>query len=371
MTRRLSAPDDLLQVVVEGGEEDIEDGVGVGGGGAMSLEANMKAETDNGHKSRSFRNKVFAIVVILLLNVLTLYAFTSLTNVHKYNQMLRQASVRESRLHSSMITSELALSTQLNNTQDELQQVRRELRQAVEQYRKLFEELEIVSRNLQQENHRNNNNEGEREQGDDMKSRQVARDLVERLASFEEDPYNGWMLQMRQTLPVELREYVTPRKLPLGWNPSLSTDSMMSSVGHACVAAREDIESFMSYEVGKLCPDDDNLAQKLLLEGCEPLPRRRYLFTRPTDAICLSLISPCNCFLYYFLNIIMVMVVPLLLSPSSESMSCFLEALLQPSMDLWLLLCMLRHSFLGIKISFDLSRSLEIIIFSSIHPPSL
>lgn len=247
----------------------------------MSLEANMKAETDNGHKSRSFRNKVFAIVVILLLNVLTLYAFTTLTNVHKYNHMLRQASVRESRLHSSMITSELALSTQLNNTHDELQQVRRELRQAVEQYRKLFEELDSVSRIFQQESHgSNNNNEGEQreqEQGDDTKSRQAAvRDLVERLATFEEDPYHGWILQKRQTLPAELREYVTPRKLPLGWNPSLNTDSMMSSVGHACVAAQEDIERFMSYEVGKLCPDDDNLAQKLLLEGCEPLPRRRY-----------------------------------------------------------------------------------------------
>ena len=286
MTRRLSAPDDLLQVVVEGGgEEDIEEGVG--GGGGMSLEANMKAETDNGHKSRSFRNKVFAIVVILLLNVLTLYAFTTLTNVHKYNQMLRQASVRESRMHSSMITSELALSTQLNNTHDELQQVRRELRQAVEQYRKLFEELDSVYRIFQQENHGNNNNEGEREQqqGDDTKSQQAVRDLVERLATFEEDPYHGWILQKRQTLPAELREYVTPRKLPLGWNPSLNTDSMMSSVGHACVAAQEDIERFMSYEVGKLCPDDDNLAQKLLLEGCEPLPRRRYVFTRASNAI--------------------------------------------------------------------------------------
>ena len=301
MTRRLSAPDDLLQVVVGGEEDDIEEGVG----GGMSLEANMKAETDNGQKSRSFRNKVFAIVVILLLNVLTLYAFTTLTNVHKYNQMLRQASVRESRLHSSMITSELALSTQLNNTHDELQQVRRELRQAVEQYRKLFEELDSFTRNFQQENHRNNNNEGEQEQGDDMKNPQAVRDLVERLATFEEDPYHGWILQKRQTLPAELREYVTPRKLPLGWNPSLNTDSMMSSVGHACVAAQEDIERFMSYEVGKLCPDDDNLAQKLLLEGCEPLPRRRYVFTQAMPSPTF-LISSCNWYLYLFicLNII-------------------------------------------------------------------
>lgn len=92
---------------------------------------------------------------------------------------------------------------------------------------------------------------------------------------FQIDPYHRWMLDRRDRLPQELREYVAPKKLQFGWNPALKSDSLTASVGHACVANMEDITKFMDYEVGKVCPDDDDLAQKLLLEGCEPLPRRR------------------------------------------------------------------------------------------------
>jgi hypothetical protein len=93
--------------------------------------------------------------------------------------------------------------------------------------------------------------------------------------SIEKDPYHRWMLDRRNALPAELREYVAPRKLPNGFNAALHSDHVMATVGQACVANIEDITKFMTYEVGKVCPDDDNLAQKLLLAGCEPLPRRR------------------------------------------------------------------------------------------------
>jgi len=41
------------------------------------------------------------------------------------------------------------------------------------------------------------------------------------------------------------------------------SDSLTTSVGHACVANMEHITVFMNYKVGKVCPDDDDLAQKL------------------------------------------------------------------------------------------------------------
>jgi hypothetical protein len=52
---------------------------------------------------------------------------------------------------------------------------------------------------------------------------------------------------------------------------------MVLNVGHGCVANKELLDKFMNYEVGGVCPDDDDLAQKLMGSGCEPLPRRRYL----------------------------------------------------------------------------------------------
>ncbi|KAL2940995.1 putative methyltransferase PMT21 [Bienertia sinuspersici] len=39
----------------------------------------------------------------------------------------------------------------------------------------------------------------------------------------------------------------------------------------------EDLEEYMDYDVGSYCKDDWNLAQKLMLHGCDPLPRRRCL----------------------------------------------------------------------------------------------
>lgn len=66
---------------------------------------------------------------------------------------------------------------------------------------------------------------------------------------------------------------------------------------------------------------------------------------------------------------VMVMVVPLLLSPISESMSCFLEAILAPSMDHRFIALHVAPLFSGIKILCDLSHSsLDSIFFSSIHP---
>lgn len=50
---------------------------------------------------------------------------------------------------------------------------------------------------------------------------------------------------------------------------------MVASVGHSCEKSVDLLSQYMSYRVSGPCPDDWSLAQKLILRGCEPLPRRR------------------------------------------------------------------------------------------------
>ena len=50
---------------------------------------------------------------------------------------------------------------------------------------------------------------------------------------------------------------------------------MVPSVGHTCEKNSDLLSQFMNYKVFGACPDDWSVAQKLILKGCEPLPRRR------------------------------------------------------------------------------------------------
>ena len=52
---------------------------------------------------------------------------------------------------------------------------------------------------------------------------------------------------------------------------------MVSAVGHSCERSPDLLSQYMSYKVFDRCPDDWSLGQKLILRGCEPLPRRRCL----------------------------------------------------------------------------------------------
>ncbi|XP_030553722.1 probable methyltransferase At1g29790 [Rhodamnia argentea] len=76
-------------------------------------------------------------------------------------------------------------------------------------------------------------------------------------------------------LPDELKLAVGPHKLPLGHSPRVGSDVVHPPVGAACLRFKEELAQYMSYDVGGECPTDDVFAQRLLLKGCEPLPRRR------------------------------------------------------------------------------------------------
>lgn len=79
----------------------------------------------------------------------------------------------------------------------------------------------------------------------------------------------------RPTIANELKEFLNPHPLPLGKDSRTGITEMVASVGHSCEKSVDLLSQFMSYKVNGLCPDDWSLAQKLILQGCEPLPRRR------------------------------------------------------------------------------------------------
>ncbi|XP_020090980.1 uncharacterized protein LOC109711989 [Ananas comosus] len=74
---------------------------------------------------------------------------------------------------------------------------------------------------------------------------------------------------------AELKLAVGPHKLPLGYTANLGADELYPTLGTACRRFQDELEQYMRYDVGGECPPDDVFAQRLMLKGCEPLPRRR------------------------------------------------------------------------------------------------
>ncbi|KAJ3692535.1 hypothetical protein LUZ60_012885 [Juncus effusus] len=56
-----------------------------------------------------------------------------------------------------------------------------------------------------------------------------------------------------------------------------NTNKTYNTIGHTCVLMKNDLEKYMSYDIGTYCADDWDLGQRLMLNGCDPLPRRRCL----------------------------------------------------------------------------------------------
>ncbi|PON83160.1 S-adenosyl-L-methionine-dependent methyltransferase [Trema orientale] len=76
-------------------------------------------------------------------------------------------------------------------------------------------------------------------------------------------------------LPSEFLAYTSGQLLPFGYSTNFDSDTIFPPVGLSCTRFPGELRRYMSYQVNGSCPDDELLAQKLLLKGCEPLPRRR------------------------------------------------------------------------------------------------
>ncbi|CAN6478968.1 unnamed protein product [Victoria cruziana] len=175
-------------------------------------------------KARSFFGNVCLLLLcILLTNLITLSLFSS-------DSPFRQSA------------SSLAAS--LSRAEGEIARLRSEIRSAVSTSEKLLQELGAFASRFHD-----------------------AATIPSRPAVRDDSP----------DLPREYLQFVSAQKLPLGQNPNFGSDHILPPVGRACDRLTDDLARYMNYTVGGPCPDDEILAQRLLLKGCEPLPRRRCL----------------------------------------------------------------------------------------------
>uniref|UniRef100_A0A0R0J672 Methyltransferase type 11 domain-containing protein n=2 Tax=Glycine max TaxID=3847 RepID=A0A0R0J672_SOYBN len=79
----------------------------------------------------------------------------------------------------------------------------------------------------------------------------------------------------------EIRKYVRIKPNRLGKQNFMGENASFTSIGHTCFAMKEELEEYMDYDVGEICNDDWKLAQKLMVHGCDPLPRRRCFSRSP------------------------------------------------------------------------------------------
>ncbi|KAJ6762715.1 F22F7.17 PROTEIN [Salix purpurea] len=75
----------------------------------------------------------------------------------------------------------------------------------------------------------------------------------------------------------EIRKYITPKENRVGNMNIYGTERIYNTIGHACVLMKKELEEYMDYDIGSYCKDDWSLSQKLMVNGCDPLPRRRCL----------------------------------------------------------------------------------------------
>lgn len=98
-------------------------------------------------------------------------------------------------------------------------------------------------------------------------------------------PEEDGIREMPSDLPPEFFAATSPKKLPLGFSRNFNSDKIFPPIGSPCTLFTEDLSRYMTYEVNGSCPDDELLAQKLLLRGCEPLPRRRCRPAAPKEYV--------------------------------------------------------------------------------------
>ncbi|XP_057793807.1 probable methyltransferase At1g29790 [Salvia miltiorrhiza] len=97
-----------------------------------------------------------------------------------------------------------------------------------------------------------------------------------KLAQMEKDLLGYESIDLsKPNIANELKEFLNRHQLPLGKDSRTGITEMVASVGHSCEKSTDLLSEFMGYKVNGLCPDDWSLGQKLILQGCEPLPRRR------------------------------------------------------------------------------------------------
>ncbi|KVI02615.1 uncharacterized protein LOC112513040 [Cynara cardunculus var. scolymus] len=88
---------------------------------------------------------------------------------------------------------------------------------------------------------------------------------------------------------IELSEKVLhytnpkPNRLPDGKKNFMDLEAINPSIGLGCTRMTANLDRYSTYKPYSNCPDDSEFAQKLILRGCDPLPRRRCFSRSPPN----------------------------------------------------------------------------------------
>lgn len=183
-------------------------------------------------QAATMRAKLKILLLVITTNIITIYLFTG-SSGQKLAQYTPHIRLWES---DSLVRKLSSTQAQLKQAQGQVSDLHRRLITTNSLLDKLMSELGLIH--------------GDRSKPEDL---------------------DGW----RDELSGELKLAVGPHKLPFGFTPNLGSDELYPSLGGACRNFPDELAQYMTYEVSGECPSDDVIAQRLLLKGCEPLPRRR------------------------------------------------------------------------------------------------
>nr|GEV78914.1 putative S-adenosyl-L-methionine-dependent methyltransferase [Tanacetum cinerariifolium] len=102
--------------------------------------------------------------------------------------------------------------------------------------------------------------------------------VYEDLSDQGETENEGGLIQSKEVLHYTRPK---PNRLPDGKKNFLDLDAINPALGLGCTQMTADLDRYSTYKRYTSCPDDWELAQKLILKGCDPLPRR-ICFSRNT-----------------------------------------------------------------------------------------
>ncbi|KAF5764784.1 hypothetical protein HanRHA438_Chr15g0708411 [Helianthus annuus] len=100
--------------------------------------------------------------------------------------------------------------------------------------------------------------------------RQIRLPTVEN-GTTNEDPF------INTFVTEEIRKYITPKENRVGKKNIYGSEKIYNTIGHGCVSVKKELQVYMDYDIGSFCKDVWNVAQSLMIKGCDPLPWRRCL----------------------------------------------------------------------------------------------
>lgn len=116
----------------------------------------------------------------------------------------------------------------------------------------------------------------------DASGRNETSNVDENLTEPEESEEEQGLPRGKVFNSAEIQSYVSPKPNRIsGKKNFLGLEAVNPSIGFGCTGMASDVDRYMTYKLYGPCPDDWDLAQKLLLGGCEPLPRRRCFSKSP------------------------------------------------------------------------------------------